>query len=90
MGEFIVNESGCSQLCDSIDVNIKSIAGIILDIESNDGNLRAALGDDYDGVAKAVAMMKAELKNAHSELIVILSCMDNYLERIHQANEILK
>ena len=76
--------------CVKILMQIKSIAGIILDIESNDGNLRAALGDDYDGVAKAVAMMKVELENAHSELMVILSCMNDYLERINQAHEILK
>ena len=90
MSEFVVNESGSRQLCENINNNLNAITSIISEIDSNDGNLRAALGEDYDSVAKAISMMKAELGNAYSELMVILNCMNDYLERVKQAHESLK
>ena len=83
--DFIVNESGCRQLSTDMLTNMKEIAGIIAEIESQNGTLRAALGDDYDAIAKSVRVMASELTNAQSELNVIINDMGEYMARVHQA-----
>lgn len=83
--EFIVNEAGCKQLSVDMLTNMRTIAGLISEIEGQDGNLKAALGDDYDAIAKSIKVMTAELGNAHSELNVIINDMNEYMSRVGQA-----
>ena len=83
--EFIVNESGCRQLSTDMLSNMKDIAGIISEIESQNSTLKAALGDDYDAIAHSVNIMTSELSNAYSELEIIINDMSEYMQRVHQA-----
>ena len=83
--EFIVNESGCRQLSADMLTNMREIANLVAEIDSQNGTLKAALGDDYDAIAKSVRVMATELQNAHSELNVIISDMNEYMSRVHQA-----
>ena len=83
--EFTVNESGCRQLSQDMLSNLREIAMIVSEIDSQNGNLRAALGDDYDAIASSVRIMTSELSNAHSELNVIINDMNEYMSRVHQA-----
>lgn len=83
--EFIVNESGCRQLSADMLTNMREIAMLVSEIDSQNGTLRAALGDDYDAIAHSVRIMTSELQNAHSELNVIINDMNEYMSRVHQA-----
>ena len=83
--EFVVNESGCRQLSEDMLSNMHEIAVLISDIESQNGTLKAALGDDYDAIARSIRYMISELSNAQSELNVIINDMTDYLSRVHQA-----
>lgn len=83
--EFIVNEAGCRQLREDMLTNMRTIAGLISEIEGQNGNLKAALGDDYDAIAKSIKAMTAELGNALSELNVIEKDMKEYMSRVGQA-----
>lgn len=83
--EFIVNESGCRQLSADMLTNMKEIATLISEIDAQNATLKAALGDDYDAIAKSVRYMTSELTNAHSELNVIINDMNEYMSRVHQA-----
>ena len=83
--EFIVNESGCRQLSGDMLTNMREIAMLVSEIDSQNGTLRAALGDDYDAIARSVRIMTSELQNAHSELNVIINDMNEYKSRVHQA-----
>ena len=83
--EFVVNESGCRQLSMDMLSNMRDVAAIISEIDSQNGTLKAALGDDYEAIARSVRAMTAELQNAHSELNVIINDMNEYMARVHQA-----
>ena len=83
--EFIVNESGCRQLSADMLTNMREIAMLVSEIDSQNGTLRAALGDDYDAIARSVRIMTSELQNALSELNVIINDMNEYMSRVHQA-----
>ena len=83
--EFVVNESGCRQLSTDMLSNMKEIASLVSEIDSQNGTLKAALGDDYDAIAKSVRYMTSELSDAHSELNVIINDMNEYMSRVHQA-----
>lgn len=83
--EFIVNESGCRQLSTDMLTNMKEIASLVSEIDAQNGTLKAALGEDYDTIAKSVRVMTSELQNAHSELNVIINDMNEYMSRVHQA-----
>ena len=83
--DFIVNESGCRQLSADMLSNMKEIALLIAEIESQNGTLRAALGDDYEAIAKSVRTMMSELTNAQTELNVIINDMGEYMARVQQA-----
>lgn len=83
--EFIVNESGCRQLSADMLTNMREIAMLVSEIDSQNGTLRAALGDDYDAIARSVRIMTSELQKAHSELNVIINDMNEYMSRVHQA-----
>jgi hypothetical protein len=83
--EFIVNESGCRQLSADMLTNMREIAMLVSEIDSQNGTLKAALGDDYDAIARSVRIMTSELQNAHSELNVIINDMNEYMSRVHQA-----
>lgn len=83
--EFVVNESGCRQLSTDMLSNLKAIAGLVSEIDSQNGTLKAALGDDYDTIAKTVRIMTSELNNAYHELNIIIKDMGEYMAQIHQA-----
>lgn len=83
--EFVVNESGCRQLSSDMLTNLKDIAGLVAEIDSQNGTLKAALGDDYDAIAKTVRVMTSELNSAYQELNTIIKDMGEYMAQVHQA-----
>ena len=83
--EFVVNESGCRQLSTDMLTNLKDIAGLVAEIDSQNGTLKAALGDDYDAIARTVRVMTSELNSAYQELNTIIKDMGEYMAQIHQA-----
>jgi len=83
--EFIVNESGCRQLSADMLTNLKDIAGLVAEIDSQNGTLKAALGDDYDAIARTVRVMTSELNSAYQELNTIIKDMGEYMAQVHQA-----
>lgn len=83
--EFVVNESGCRQLSADMLLILKEIAGLVTEIDSQNGLLKAALGDDYETIARTVRIMTAELSSAYQELNTIINDMSEYMERIHEA-----
>lgn len=83
--EFIVNESGCRQLSEDMLIHLKSIAGLVAEIDSQNGTLKAALGDDYDAIARTVRVMTSELNSAYQELNTIIKDMGEYMAQVHQA-----
>lgn len=83
--DFVVNESGCRQLSTDMLLSLKEIAGLVSEIDSQNGTLKAALGDDYDAIARTVRIMSAELNNAYQELNTIINDMGEYMARVHQA-----
>lgn len=83
--EFVVNESGCRQLSADMLTNLKDIAGLVAEIDSQNGTLKAALGDDYDAIARTVRIMTSELNSAYQELNTIIKDMGEYMAQVHQA-----
>lgn len=83
--EFVVNESGCRQLSADMLLSLKEIAGLVAEIDSQNGTLKAALGDDYDAIAATVRIMTSELNSAYQELNTIISDMGEYMARVHEA-----
>jgi len=83
--EFIVNESGCRQLSADMLTNLKDIVGLVAEIDSQNGTLKAALGDDYDAIARTVRVMTSELNSAYQELNTIIKDMGEYMAQVHQA-----
>lgn len=83
--DFIVNESGCRQLSADMLTNLKDIAGLVAEIDSQNGTLKAALGDDYDAIARTVRIMTSELNSAYQELNTIIKDMGEYMAQVHQA-----
>lgn len=83
--EFVVNESGCRQLSADMLTNLKDIAGLVAEIDSQNGTLKAALGDDYDTIARTVRVMTSELNSAYQELNTIIKDMGEYMAQVHQA-----
>lgn len=83
--EFVVNESGCRQLSTDMLANLREIAGLVAEIDSQNSTLKAALGDDYDAIARTVRIMSGELNNAYQELNTIIQDMGEYMAQVHQA-----
>ena len=83
--EFVVNESGCRQLSADMLTSLKDIAGLVAEIDSQNGTLKAALGDDYDAIARTVRVMTSELNSAYQELNTIIKDMGEYMAQVHQA-----
>lgn len=83
--EYIIDESGCRRLSIEMLSHLKGIAAIVSEIDSQNGTLKAALGDDYEAIARSVRVMTSELQNAYSELNVIIADMNEYMELVHQA-----
>lgn len=83
--EFVVDESGCRQLSADMLTNLKDIAGLVAEIDSQNGTLKAALGDDYDAIARTVRVMTSELNSAYQELNTIIKDMGEYMAQVHQA-----
>lgn len=83
--KFVVNESGCRQLSEDMLSNMREIDVLISEIDSQNGTLKAALGDDYDAIAESVRYMTSQLASAQSELNVIINDMNEYMSRVHQA-----
>ena len=55
------------------------------EIDSHNGTLKAALGDDYDAIARTVRVMTSELNSAYQELNTIIKDMGEYMAQVHQA-----
>lgn len=83
--KFVVNESGCRQLSEDMLSNMREIDVLISEIDSQNGTLKAALGDDYDAIAESVRYMTSQLASAQLELNVIINDMNEYMSRVHQA-----
>ena len=83
--EFVVNESGCRQLSTDMLSNLKEIAGLVAEIDNQNGTLKAALGDDYDAIARTVRIMTDEFNSAYQELNTIIKDMGEYMTRVHEA-----
>lgn len=83
--DFVVNESGCRQLSADMLTNLKEIAGLVAEIDNQNGTLKAALGDDYDAIARTVRVMTSELNSAYQELNTIINDMGEYMAQVHQA-----
>ena len=47
--------------------------------------MKAALGDDYDAIARTVRTMTSELNSAYQELNTIINDMSEYMARVHEA-----
>lgn len=83
--EFVVNENGCRQLSADMLLSLKEIAGLVAEIDSQNGTLKAALGDDYDAIARTVRVMTSELNGAYQELNTIINDISEYMARVHEA-----
>ena len=83
--QFTVNEQGCRQLGIDMLNHMRSIAQLVAEIDGQNGTLRAALGEDYEAIARTVRVMTAELGSAQQELNTIISDMNEYMSRIQQA-----
>ena len=82
--EFTMNEQGCHAFCNDAQDIMKRIAALVSDIDSQNNTLKAALGNDYEGIAKNVGMIASELGSAQLELNTILQNMTDYLSRVGQ------
>lgn len=83
--EFIVNEQGCRNLSTDLLGDMKRLAIVLSNYCSEDGNLKAALGDDYAAFNKTITTLKSELESAQKELDIIISSMNEYMSIIHEA-----
>lgn len=83
--EFCVNEQGCRQLSADMRNHMYQIAQLISEIEGQNGTLQAALGEDYEAIARTVRVMAAELGSAQQELNTIINDMNEYMSRVQQA-----
>ena len=82
--EFTVNEQGCRALSKDMLGHLRQILLLIAEIDSRNGTLRGALGEDYEAIAGTVRVMSAELDAAHRELQTIITLMEEYMDRVHQ------
>lgn len=80
--DFTINENGCKKLCTDMFINLKEINSLINECQDHDGTLKAALGDDYDAIAKIVRVINSELSSAYQELTTIINDMNEYVERV--------
>ena len=83
--EFSVNEQGCRQLSMDMLSHMRQIAQLISEIEGQNGTLQAALGEDYEAMARTVRVMTTELGSAQQELNTIINDMNEYMSRVQQA-----
>lgn len=84
MEEFAVDERGCREMSTDMLKELKDIVGLVDEIDSQDGTLRAALGEDYESIAKSVRIMKGALVDAQAELNVIIRAMNEYMAQVQQ------
>lgn len=82
--EFIVDENSCRQLSKDMLLNLKEIAGLISEIDDQNGTLKAALGEDYGAIARIVSIISGELNNAQQELNTIIKDMGEYMKLVQQ------
>lgn len=83
--EFVVNEQMCRTLSSEMLQQMRQIAQLVSEIDSQNGTLQAALGDDYHAIARSVRAMTGELNSAMNELNTIIRDMNEYMSRVHQA-----
>lgn len=87
--QFDVNEQGVRALSQEMLGQLRQIALLINEIDSQNNTLRAALGDDYQAINSSVQIMKGELGSALTELNTIISMMQEYMARVVQARNAL-
>ena len=83
--EFVVNEKMCHNLSNEMLQQMRQIAQLVAEIDSQNGTLRSALGEDYNAIASSVRVMTSELNNAMGELNTIIRDMKEYMSQVHQA-----
>lgn len=82
--EFIVNEQGCKNLINEMYSGMRDLSNLISELESMDGTLKAALGEDYDSIGRSVSVMKSEFADALREFRQVVTDMNEYMSRVHQ------
>ena len=87
--QFDVNEQGVRALSQEMLGQLRQIALLINEIDSQNNTLRSALGDDYQAINSSVQIMKGELGSALTELNTIISMMQEYMARVVQARNAL-
>ena len=87
--EFIVNEQGCQVLSQEMYNGLDQISNLISELESMDGTLRNALGDDYESIGKNINEMKSKFENALREFRVIVEEMNEYMNKVHQIKVVM-
>lgn len=88
--EFVVNENGCRNLIEDMKGSMTALGGLVASIDTQNGTLKAALGDDYEAIARSVRVMSSELENAKRELNTIIRDMSEYMARVHQTRVTLQ
>ena len=83
--EFVVNEKMCHNLSNEMLQQMRQIAQWVAEIDSQNGTLRSALGEDYNAIASSVRVMTSELNSAMGELNTIIRDMKEYMSQVHQA-----
>lgn len=83
--EFVVNEKMCHNLSNEMLQQMRQIAQLVAEIDSQNGTLRSALGEDYNAIASSVRVMTSELNSAMGELNTIIRDMKEYMSQVHQA-----
>lgn len=87
--EFLVNEQGCRNLIGEMYNEMNKLGTLISELESMDGTLRMALGDDYQAIGRSISLMKSEFTDAYREFRTIAQDMDEYMSRVHQVRVVM-
>ena len=80
--EFVVNENGCRQLSEDMATNLREIARLVSEIVSQDGTLKAALGDDYDAIAESVRIMTADRMRVSISFVLVSNNTTVYIQSL--------
>lgn len=88
--EFVIDEAGCRQLSATMVSDLEELLNIILEIENQSVTLRAALGDDYESIARRIRVMKDELRDASREIHTVIQDMNEYLAQVKQARFVME
>ena len=80
--EFIVNEEGCRNLADNMRAQLAAIQSCVAQIDSHESLMRAALGPDYEAIARSTRAITQELQDAQRNMNTIIDNMEEYIVRV--------